>query len=95
MHIITHKRILEAQAAHPDSASSLDQWYRAMKGAKLASFADLRGLFGSVDKVGEMFVFNIGGNKLRLIAAVHFNTGKVFVRHVLAHPEYDLGRWKQ
>jgi mRNA interferase HigB len=47
-----------------------------------------------VDKVGQVFVFNVGGNKLRLVAAVHFNVGKVFVRHVLSHAEYDRGTWK-
>jgi mRNA interferase HigB len=40
-------------------------------------------------------VFNIGGNKYRLIAAIHFNRQKVYIRHVLTHPEYDRGRWKK
>jgi len=66
-----------------------------MKRGRLASFADLRATFGNVDKVGPVFVFNVGGNKLRLIAAVHFNVGKVFVRQVLNHAEYDSGAWKR
>ena len=66
-----------------------------MKHARFATFAELRMAFGSVDKVGSLFVFNVGGNKLRLIAAVHFNSGKVFVRHVLSHAEYDRGQWKR
>jgi mRNA interferase HigB len=45
--------------------------------------------------VGEFVVFNIGGNKYRLIAAVHFNRRKVYVRHVLTHAEYDKGKWKE
>lgn len=94
MHIITHRRIRDAQTQHADCASALDQWYRVMKGARMADFSDLRRLFGAVDKVGDLFVFNVGGHQLRLIAAIHFNTGKVFVRHVLTHREYDMGRWK-
>jgi mRNA interferase HigB len=39
-------------------------------------------------------VFNIGGNKLRLIAAIHFNRQKVFVRAVLTHAAYDQGGWQ-
>jgi mRNA interferase HigB len=39
-------------------------------------------------------VFNIGGNKYRLIAALHFNRRKVYIRHVLTHPEYARGAWK-
>jgi len=66
-----------------------------MKRGRFATSASLRTTFGSVDRVGPVFVFNVGGNKLRLIAAVHFNTGKVFVRHILSHAEYDRGQWKR
>lgn len=59
------------------------------------SHAGLRAAFSSVDKVGPLYVFDVGGNKLRLIAAIHFHTGKVFVRHVLSHAEYDRERWKK
>ena len=65
-----------------------------MKRGRFASFAELRATFGSADKVGPLYVFNVGGNKLRVVAAVHFNVGKVFVRHVLSHAEYDRGAWK-
>ena len=94
MHIITHRRIVAAQKAHPQCASALDQWYRLCKKAKWHNFAELRTLFPSTDKVGDVFVFDIGGNKLRLIAAIHFNTGRVFIRAVLTHKEYDQGDWK-
>jgi len=40
-------------------------------------------------------VFNIGGNKVRLVAAIHFNRNKLYVRHVLSHAEYDKGKWKE
>ncbi len=69
--------------------------YRLMKRGRYRNFAELKATFGSVDKVGPVYVFDIGGNKLRLVAAVHFNTGKVFIRHVLTHGEYDLGAWKR
>jgi len=39
-------------------------------------------------------MFNIGGNKFRLVVVVHFNRGKIFVRHVMTHKEYDRGAWK-
>ena len=94
MHIITHRRIVAAQQAHPQYASSLDQWYRLSKKAEWRNFAEVRALFPSTDKVGDVFVFDIGGNKLRLIAAIHFNTGRLFIRAVLTHKEYDLGGWK-
>jgi len=94
VHIIAHRRIVAAQQAHPLCASALDQWYRLCKKADWRNFSELRALFPSADKVGNLFVFDIGGNKLRLIAAIHFNTGQLFVRAVLTHKEYEQGGWK-
>ena len=47
------------------------------------------------DRPGNRVVFNIGGNTARLIAAVHYNRQKVYIRAVLTHEEYDAGRWKE
>ena len=95
MHVITHSRIVEAQTRHRDCANALDYWYRLMKHGHYATFSELKAAFGSVDKVGPFCVFDVGGNKLRLVAAIHFNTRRVFIRHVLAHAEYDRGTWKR
>ncbi len=95
MHVISHSRIAVVQRQFPDCATALDYWYRLMKRGAYANFAHLRATFGSVDKVGLLYVFDIGGNKLRLVAAVHFNTGKVFVRWVLTHKQYDDAGWKR
>ena len=48
-----------------------------------ASFAELREIFPDADQVGKLTVFNIGGNKVRLISAVHYNRRKVYIRAVL------------
>jgi len=95
MHVITHTRIIVAQQRVPACARALDDWYRLMKLQSYGSFAELKSTFGSVDKVGNVFVFDIGGNKMRVIAAIHFNRAKVFVRHVLTHAEYERGEWKE
>ncbi len=95
MRVVTHSRIVAAQQSFPESAGALDFWYRAIKRGRFATFAELRAVFGGVDKVGHLYVFNVGGNKLRVIAAVHFNVGKVFVRRVLSHAEYDREAWKR
>ena len=59
------------------------------------NFADVRKTFNAADLVGSLVVFDIGGNKYRLAAAIHFNRGKVFIRHVLTHAEYNKGKWKE
>ena len=49
----------------------------------------------ATDKVGELHVFDIGGNKLRLIAHVRYRHQKLYIKHVLDHREYDRGKWKE
>jgi mRNA interferase HigB len=94
MHVISHLKIVEAQATYPECSGALDQWYRLSKRTEWHNFADAKACFPGIDKVGDKFVFDICGNKLRLIAAIHFNTGRVFVRAVLTHRQYDKGGWK-
>ncbi len=95
MHIITKKRLEEFAKIHPDCRNPLETWYRIVKNNNFRSFAELRSHFPDVDKVGRFIVFNIGGNKARLIASIHFNRQKLYIRHVLTHKEYDKGKWKE
>jgi mRNA interferase HigB len=95
MHIITRKRLNEFAEKHPDAASSLAHWYGIARKNRFANFARLRDSFPHADQVGKFTVFNIGGNKIRLIAAVHYNRNKIYLRHVLTHGEYDTGKWKK
>jgi mRNA interferase HigB len=95
MHIITRKRLNEFADKYPETGSALANWYRQMKQNNFASFAELRAMFPSADQVGKLTVFNIGGNKVRLVVAIHYNRRKVYIRAVLTHPEYDEGKWKE
>ena len=95
MHVISRKILREFWERYPASQTSLIRWFKIMDKHNFSNFASLRSVFPSVDQVGELTVFNIGGNKYRLIAAVHFNRDKVYVRHVLTHLEYDKGGWKK
>ncbi|MHC5775739.1 type II toxin-antitoxin system HigB family toxin [Nostoc sp.] len=56
--------------------------------------SELRSVFPSADLVGDLIVFNIGGNKYRLITSIHFNRQKVYIRDILTHSEYDKDQWK-
>ncbi len=95
MHIITRGRLLEFANKNPNTSAPLDAWYRIVKQSKTPNFSKLREIFPSVDKVDNLTVFNIGGNKIRLIAAVHYNTQCLYIRHVLTHKEYDKEKWKE
>lgn len=80
---------------HPEAETALARWYRLVKNANFASFAELRQAFPSADQVGKLTVFNIGGNKIRLIAAIHYNRKRLYIRAVLKHEEYDQSKWKE
>jgi mRNA interferase HigB len=94
MHIISRKALRSFCERYPESEPPLTRWYKIMERSTFGNFVELRATFPSADLVGELVVFNIGGNKYRLIASIHFNRGKVYVRHVLTHNEYNQGTWK-
>lgn len=94
MHVISRKRLLEAAETYRDCAKALDIWYRLIKAGEFKSFAQLKRTFASVDKIGNVYVFNVAGHKLRIVCAIHFDRRKVYVRHVLDHAQYDKGSWK-
>ncbi len=95
MHVITKKRLDEFTKTHPDCRSSLETWHRIVKNNNFSSFVKLKEFFPNADMVGQLTVFNIGGNKVRLVAALHFNRNKLYIRHVLMHAEYDKNKWKE
>lgn len=94
MHIISRKALRVFAQRHPDSGRTLDAWFRIVRTNQFANLVDLRRVFPHADLVGNLVVFNIGGNKYRLIAAIHFNRQKLYIRHVLTHDEYNRGTWK-
>jgi mRNA interferase HigB len=93
MHVISRKALRSFWEQHPDSKHALSRWFKIMSQCEFSSFNDLHTTFSSADKVGALVVFNIGGNKYRLVASIHFNRSKVYIRHVLTHQEYDRGGW--
>jgi mRNA interferase HigB len=54
----------------------------------------VRQSFNTADLVAPYVVFDIGGNKYRLIAEINFKRGMLFIRHILPHQEYGRGSWK-
>jgi mRNA interferase HigB len=94
VHIITRTRLDDFAQAHPDARVSLRNWFTIVRKTDYASFIDLRRTFPSADQVDQFTVFNIGGNKFRLIAAIHYNRKKLYIRHILTHAEYDRNTWR-
>lgn len=99
MHVISQKALREFGKKHADAATPLRAWLKLAQHGRFQKLADLKRTFASVDMVPvkgrDFYVFNLGGNKYRLIAAVHFNTQRLFVRQILTHSEYGTERWKK
>jgi mRNA interferase HigB len=95
MHVIAKPALIEFWAKYPDAETPLKAWFSIMKREKFTGFVDLRATFGSADYVNGLTVFDIGGNKYRLIASIHYDRQKVYIRAVLTHAEYDRNDWKR
>jgi mRNA interferase HigB len=94
MRIISRKALRQFWEVHPDAEQPLEDWYRISKHAEWSNLVETRLDFPHADPVGECTVFNIGGNKYRLITKIRYNKQRVYIIHVLTHKEYDREKWK-
>lgn len=90
MRIISFSYIREYTKVHADSDVSLREWFTKTHRASWTSLADIRKTFNSADYVGDNhYAFNIHGNAYRLVAVIFFDVGKVYIRWIGTHAEYD------
>ncbi len=94
MHIITKSRLKDFWKTHPRAETPLRAWLTMARQARWVSIAGVRRVHPKADKVGSLTVFDIGGNKYRLIVNIDYKMGRIYIRHVLTHAEYNRGRWK-
>jgi len=91
MRVIALKRLREhwQSPGRGDSEQPLKAWHAIAAKASWRHFADVKAQFGSASAVGERVVFNIAGNKYRLVAYINYAFHTVYVRFVGTHAEYD------
>ena len=94
MRIIINSALRAFAADHPMAEAPLQGWRRVIEKNRFANWAELKAAFNTVDKVGDWVVFDIGGNKYRLIAYIRFEKQIVYIKAVLTHQDYDQGAWK-
>jgi len=88
--VISRRRLREFWEDHPDAERPLMTWYSIVKAKTYDSPHDLKKDFRSVSFLGgSRTVFNMGGNKYRLVVDMRYDLGRVYVREVLTHDEYD------
>lgn len=94
MRVISHKAIREAIKKYADLKTPLDDWYQVAVRARWLSLEDIRKIYPTTDRVSNFLVFNIKGNKYRLICGVDFQKQILYIKHILTHADYDKEDWK-
>lgn len=92
MHIISHRKLKEfyESPGKEDSKIALERWYDIAQNADWHSLSEIHVDFPATDYVGNQhYVFNIKGNNYRLVVVIKFTIGRIFIRFVGTHPEYD------
>jgi len=92
MRVISNKALTDFTERYPAADEPMQAWRKIVESRHFVSFAALKNTFKATDRVANYYVFNIGGNKYRIIAAIHFNRQLLYVRNVYTHKEYDA--WK-
>lgn len=99
MRLIKRTTLRDYARRFPKAAGPLDTWTRLTLSADWKNLVDTRKTFPHADQVKvksgkTVTIFNVGGNDFRLITAIHYDRGKVFVLNFLTHAEYTKNTWK-
>lgn len=90
MHVISKKKLKEFWQRHSDAEQPLRAWYADAKRADWKKPTDIASVIQSARPIpNNRVVFNVGGNKYRLVVAIRYQSGVVFVRFIGTHSEYD------
>jgi mRNA interferase HigB len=87
--IVSEKRIRDFIQREPHAAAALWRWADAVESAGWRHPADLKAMLAPASFVGDLTVFNVGGNKYRIAAFVHYRKQIVFIKNIGTHEEYD------
>lgn len=90
MVIITKAKIIEFYATESKAKESMLQWYHTALLSNWSDYHSIKQTFNTVDNIGnDRYVFNVGGNKYRIVALIHFSTRTMYLKFVGTHKEYD------
>ncbi len=88
--IITRRTLNDYRARYPEAAQALQKWYIELKGGSFSSMNDLKNVYGNASVVSDnRVVFNIHGNKYRLIIRINFQYKAIQIKWFGTHADYD------
>jgi mRNA interferase HigB len=94
MRIISEKRLREFWQQHPEAENEMREWIKMVRLADWNNFSDVRKTFNHADIYGGCTIFDVGGNKYRIIAKIAYGFKIVYIRFVLTHREYNEKKWQ-
>lgn len=94
MHVISYRRLREFIEQHADCREAMDNWFKVAKRADWSNLVEVQSIFPKAEAVGNLTVFNIKGNRYRLIVSIDYVKQLIFIKYILTHAEYDKERWK-
>jgi mRNA interferase HigB len=94
MNVISRKKLEKFWEIYPDAKRPLKDWYTTCRKARWQNLDDVQKVYPHADIVGDCTVFNIGGNKYRLVVKIRYHVQRIYITHVLTHKAYDRHTWK-
>ncbi len=94
MHVISRRKLREYSQKHGDCEEALDDWYKIVCKANWVNLIDVQTAYPQAEAVSNFTVFNIKGNKYRLIVSINYEKQVIYIKYVLTHAEYDKDKWK-
>ncbi|MBE9159626.1 type II toxin-antitoxin system HigB family toxin [Nodosilinea sp. LEGE 06152] len=94
MHLISIRKLRNDVAKYPDVKQVVEAWYSVAKKARWENLEDIRQIYRDAEAVGNFTVFNIKGNKYRLIVGIDYGSQTIFYKYLLTHADYDKDKWK-
>lgn len=95
MRVISKRGLWLKAAKFADAMSALRVWLVTAESAEWSSLQDIRQSFPATDLVGHLAIFNVKGNRYRLIVRMEFQSRRIYIKEFLPHAEYDKGAWKK
>lgn len=94
MHLIAISRLREATAKFPDVSTQIEDWNEIVKTATWQNLTEVQQTYTFAEAVGNFTVFNIKGNRYRLIVSINYFKQIIYFKYFLTHAEYDKDNWK-
>ena len=95
MNVISKRNLFAKVGKHPDATVAIQDWFDVATAAEWRNLEDVRQIYPATDMIGELAIFNIKGNRYRLIVRMSFQYRRVYIKEFLTHAEYTKGAWKK